>query len=173
MSTRARAATLSATAGVLLVVAAAVVPRLTGEDVRVHWPPLHAWWGPRLEPGIVAAVAVGALLVVVNGGLLLAPATVPWLWAVILGISGFAFPTAIALITARSRDPQVTARLSGFVQPVGYLLAAIGPFTVGLIHQATGNWTVVLILLMASGIPLTAAGLRLSARVFVDDEIRG
>lgn len=113
----------------------------------------------------------GALLMIGNGGLLLAPSTVPWLWAVILGVSGFAFPTAIALITARSRDPQITARLSGFVQPVGYLLAAIGPFAVGLIHQATGDWTAVLILLMASGIPLTIAGLRTSSRAFVDDEL--
>lgn len=113
----------------------------------------------------------GALLMIGNGGLLLAPSSVPWLWAIILGVSGFAFPTAIALITARSRDPQVTARLSGFVQPVGYLLAAIGPFAVGLIHQATGDWTAVLLLLMASGIPLTIAGLRTSKRAFVDDEL--
>lgn len=115
--------------------------------------------------------AFGGLLVIGNGGLLLAPATVPWLWAVILGISGFAFPTAIALITARTRDPHVTARLSGFVQPVGYLLAALGPFLVGLIYQATGNWTLVLVLLMASGVVLTVAGLRVAHPTWVDDEL--
>src|SRR5699024_10128377 len=41
-------------------------------------------------------------------GLLLAPASAPWLWAILLGISGFAFPAAIALITARSRHSHVT-----------------------------------------------------------------
>lgn len=104
-------------------------------------------------------------------GLLLAPATVPWLWAVLLGLSGFAFPTAIALIAARTHDPHVTAQLSGFVQPVGYLLAGIGPFVVGAIHEATDGWTVVLVLLMCSGLGITLAGLRVARPVLVDDEV--
>nr|WP_281496915.1 MFS transporter [Ornithinimicrobium sp. F0845] len=123
---------------------------------------------PSLQPWMYA---FGALLVIGNAGLLLAPATVPWLWAIILGTSGFAFPTAIALITARTRDPQVTARLSGFVQPMGYMLAAVGPFVVGVIYQATGTWTIVLILLMLSGVVLTLAGLRVSRHTWVDDEL--
>lgn len=104
-------------------------------------------------------------------GLLLAPSTVPWLWAVLLGLSGFAFPTAIALITARTRDPRITAQLSGFVQPVGYLLAGTGPFLVGLLHEFTGGWTLVLMLLMLTGVGITLAGLRVAKPVFVDDEI--
>lgn len=116
-------------------------------------------------------VAFGAFIVVGYGGLLLVPAQVPWLWAAVLGLSGFAFPTAIALITARSRDPRVTAQLSGFVQPVGYVLAAVGPFAVGLIRDVTQGWTVVLVLLMASGVLLTLAGLRVSTHVYVDDEL--
>lgn len=104
-------------------------------------------------------------------GLLLAPTTLPWLWAILLGLSGFAFPTAIALITARTRDPRVTAQLSGFVQPVGYLLAGIGPFAVGAIHAATGGWTLVLALLVASGAGIAFFGLRVARPVFVDDEI--
>lgn len=116
-------------------------------------------------------VSFGLLVVAGYAGLLLAPAQVPWLWAVILGLSGFAFPTAIALITARSRDPRVTARLSGFVQPVGYVLAAVGPFAVGLIRDLTQGWTLVLVLLMASGVLMTLAGLRVSTHVYVDDEL--
>lgn len=116
-------------------------------------------------------VAFGGLLVAGYLGLLLAPATVPWLWAALLGLSGFAFPTAIALITARTRAPHVTAQLSGFVQPVGYVLAAVGPLVVGVIHAATGGWTVVLVLLMLSGVALTLAGLRVSRASYVDDEI--
>lgn len=123
---------------------------------------------PSLTPWMIL---FGTLLVVGNGALLVAPATVPWLWAILLGISGFAFPTAIALITARTRDPQVTARLSGFAQPTGYLLAAIGPAVVGVIYQAAGNWTVVLILLMLSGVVLTVAGLRVAHPSWVDDEL--
>ena len=116
-------------------------------------------------------VAFGALLVSGYTGLLLAPAQVPWLWAVLLGLSGWAFPTAIALITARTRDPRVTARVSGFVQPVGYVLAAVGPFAVGFVHEVTQGWSVVLGLLMVSGLGMTLAGLRVSRRVYVDDEL--
>ena len=112
------------------------------------------------------ALAVGGYL-----GLLLAPTTLPWLWAVLLGLSGFAFPTAIALITARTRDSRITAQLSGFVQPVGYLLAGIGPFVVGAIHATTGGWALVLGLLAMSGVGITLFGLRVARPVFVDDEM--
>lgn len=117
-------------------------------------------------------VAMGVLLVAGYLGLLLAPATLPWLWAVLLGLSGFAFPTAIALITARTKDPSVTASLSGHVQSLGYTMAAIGPFVVGVLHDVTGGWALVLILLMTSGLGLTLAGLKVSRPVLVDDEIR-
>ena len=121
---------------------------------------LHAWM-----------ITFGTMMALGYVGLLTTPATVPWLWALMLGVSGLAFPTAITLIGARTRHPSVTAQLSGFVQPVGYALAAIGPFAVGLIHDATGNWDVVLVLLMATAFPLTIAGLRVASPTYVDDEL--
>lgn len=132
-------------------------------------------------PGVIArgrglaqmVLAFGALLVVGYGGLLLAPATLPWLWAVALGTSGFAFPLVIALITARTRSHVVTARLSGFVQPVGYLLAALGPVVVGVIHAATGGWELVLGLLVATAAPFVLAGLGAVRPSYVDDELAG
>ncbi len=136
-------------------------------------------FGGLLMPTVIARsrtlapwmVAFGVLLVAGYAGLLVAPDRVPWLWAVLLGLSGWAFATAIALITARSRDPRVTARLSGFVQPVGYVLAAVGPFAVGFVHEVTQGWTAVLVLLMTSGLAMTLAGLRVSRHVYVDDEL--
>ncbi|MGD6979766.1 MULTISPECIES: MFS transporter [Citricoccus] len=106
-------------------------------------------------------------------GLLVAPVAGAWLWSVLLGAGGFAFPTAISLIPARSRDPHVTARLSGFVQPFGYILAALGPLAVGFLHAGLEDWTLVLVLLAASGVVMAVAGLRVSGRVFVDDELAG
>lgn len=123
---------------------------------------------PTIAPWMIS---FGVLMVLGYTGLLLAPASTPWLWAGLLGVSGFAFPTVIALITARTRDPGVTARLSGFVQPLGYMFAAVGPFVVGMIYEATGTWTLVLVLLMASGVVLTLAGLRVSRPTWVDDEL--
>lgn len=117
------------------------------------------------------AVSFGVALALGYVGLLLAPATVPWVWALLLGHAGLAFPTAIALIAARTRHPSVTAQLSGFVQPVGYALAAIGPFLVGMLHAATGGWSLVLALLALTAVPLTVAGVRVARPTYVDDEI--
>ena len=117
------------------------------------------------------AVSFGVMLALGYTGLIVAPATAPWAWALMLGYSGLAFPTAIALIAARTRHPSVTAQLSGFVQPVGYALAAIGPFLVGLVHEATGGWTLILVLLALTSVPLTIAGVRVARPTYVDDEI--
>lgn len=116
-------------------------------------------------------VAMGASLAAGYLGLWLAPATTPWLWAILLGLSGAAFPTAIALITARTRDPHTTTMVSGFTQPFGYVLAAAGPFTVGALHQVTGNWTIPLLALVASSVVMVLAGLVAAAPGYVDDEL--
>jgi methylthioxylose transferase len=58
----ARAAIASATVGLVLVAAAIAVPRWTDEDVRVHWPPLHADWDPRFGVLTLPAIAIGLLL---------------------------------------------------------------------------------------------------------------
>jgi CP family cyanate transporter-like MFS transporter len=152
------AGTLVAWLGGLGVVGGLVMPGLIARSQDVSW----AVW------------ALGAILVVGYAGLWLAPARQPWgpwLWATLLGVAGWTFPGAIALITARTTHPSVTAQVSGFVQPVGYLLAAVGPFLVGVIHSATGGWTAVLALLAASAVVMTAAGLMVARPRFVDDEI--
>lgn len=123
---------------------------------------------PNLAPWMIA---FGAAMLVGYLGLLIAPAMLPWLWALLLGFSGFAFPATIAMLTSRTRHPSVTGRLSGFVQPAGYLLAAVGPVVIGIVHSATDSWTVPILLLVATVVPFTWAGLRISRPVFVDDEL--
>ncbi len=152
----------ASTAGALqaLLSSVGIVGALVMPTVIARSRGLHAWM-----------ISFGVLLAMGYAGLLVAPATVPWLWALMLGASGLAFPMAISLITARTRHPTVTAQLSGFVQPVGYALAAVGPFLVGIIHDATGGWNLILVLLMATSLPLTLAGLRVARPVFVDDEL--
>jgi CP family cyanate transporter-like MFS transporter len=158
-----RDAGLSAsTAGALqaLLSGVGILGALTMPTVIARSQGLHAWM-----------VTFGVSLALGYVGLLVAPATVPWLWALLLGLSGLAFPTAIALITARTRHPSVTAQLSGFVQPIGYALAAVGPFVVGLVHDATDGWSLVIVLLALTSVPLTLAGLRVARPAYVDDEI--
>ena len=55
----------------------------------------------------------------------------------LIGSGGMAFATAISLIPARSVDPEITARLSGFVQPVGYIRR---DWTVRCRHVVFGIW---------------------------------
>jgi CP family cyanate transporter-like MFS transporter len=43
---------------------------------------------------------------------------------------------------ARAPDPLTAASLSGFAQGAGYLLASTGPLLLGVLHTATGGWTV-------------------------------
>ena len=104
-------------------------------------------------------------------GLLLAGMHLPLLWAFLLGIGGFCFPTAIALIPARSRSHVVTAKLSGFVQPYGYLLAGTGPVVVGAAYGVTGQWREILIALVASAVLMGVIGVRAAAPVTIDDEL--
>lgn len=113
-----------------------------------------------------------ALLGVGYGGLLLAPTTVPWLWPCALGVAGFCFQVALVLITSRTRDYRVTAALSGFTQSIGYALASVGPFLVGWVHGLTGSWSLPLVLLLASAVPMAWSGWHACAAGTVDDEIR-
>ncbi|MEV6903053.1 MFS transporter [Amycolatopsis sp. NPDC051372] len=82
-------------------------------------------------------------------GLLVAPAFSPLLWSVLIGIGMSVFSLALTVIALRARTGAETARLSGMAQGFGYLLAAVGPFVFGLLHDATGSWSVSLIVLIA------------------------
>lgn len=112
----------------------------------------------------------GILLVGGYAIVLFAPVTLGVLGATMLGLSGFAFPTSLVLINARTRHHAVTARVSGFVQPIGYSVAGLGPLLAGIVHDAVG-WPPVLYGLMASGVALTAAGLLLNRASIIDDEL--
>jgi len=97
----------------------------------------------------LCAVAVVALF-----GLLFAPLSTVWVWAVLQGIGqGGLIAVAMTTIVLRSRDPHVAAHLSGMAQCVGYLLAAIGPLVVGLIRSWTGSfgWSAVLFVALGTG----------------------
>ena len=77
-------------------------------------------------------------------------------WIGLLGLGqGAALGLAIYFTMARAPDPAVAASLSGFAQSVGYLIATTGPLAVGFVHDATGGWTVpVLIVLVITGLEL-------------------
>ncbi|CAN5240803.1 MFS transporter [soil metagenome] len=100
------------------------------------------------------AGAVGLL------GLLLAPLSGVWVWAVVQGLAqGGLFSLALTMVLLRSPDSHVASHLSGMAQSVGYVPAALAPLGVGLLHQWTGGFQVVAGLVALIGIGLVVTGL--------------
>jgi MFS transporter, CP family, cyanate transporter len=102
-------------------------------------------------------------------GLIVAPGALPWLWSVLLGIGLGAFPLALVLIGLRAATSAGTVALSSLVQGVGYLLAATGPVTVGVLHERTGDWVLPLLVLLGLLIPKFVAGWIAAAPGTVDE----
>lgn len=108
-------------------------------------------------------VLVTTLVAAGYAGLMTAPVQGAWLWSALLGVGqGGAVGLALTLIVLRSGDAATASRLSGMAQTVGYLLAAAGPLAAGAVHQATGSWTVPIVLVLcvcaaALGVGLLAA----------------
>ncbi|MBW8483115.1 MFS transporter [Actinomadura parmotrematis] len=88
------------------------------------------------------SLAAGTALFGLAGyaGLWAAPATAPWLWAVLLGVANCSFPLVLTMIGMRGRDGATVIRLSAFAQSTGYLLSIPGPFLVGVLYDRTGGW---------------------------------
>ena len=64
----------------------------------------------------------------------------------------------LLLISMRAPDPRRAALLSGMAQGVGYLVASLGPLTLGVVHGLTHEWHWPIGVLLAMLAPMTAAG---------------
>jgi len=122
----------------------------------------------RVVPSLFA-VAIAAGLAGI-AGLLFAPAEAPWLWVGLLGLTPLFFPLALVLLGLRTRTHEGAVALSGFVQSVGYAIAAVVPFAVGVIHEATRSWTGPLLLLAMVVVASIPAGFVAARAHTVEDE---
>lgn len=122
---------------------------------------------PRILVAGTAAIAAPAYL-----GMLLAPASVPWLWVILFALANTTFPMALTLIGWSGRSGDTTALLSSFVQSFGFLIASLGPLLVGILLQATTGWTVPLIFCLVLVIPFAIAGYIAAAPGYVDDQLK-
>jgi CP family cyanate transporter-like MFS transporter len=104
-------------------------------------------------------------------GLTFAPLSVSWLWAVLIGVSQGTFPLILTMLGLRTRTSEGTAALSGFAQSTGYVVAALGPFGMSILHDATGGWTVPLLCLAVLVLPLAAAGAGAARPAYLEDEL--
>ncbi|MDY5059241.1 CynX/NimT family MFS transporter [Staphylococcus simulans] len=82
--------------------------------------------------------------------------------------SGFSLCMTFFSIRARTSDGSIA--LSGFGQSIGYFIAAIGPFLIGLLHDVTGGWISGIISLVTMGVLFYVFGL-LSSHGEVEDEL--
>ncbi|RAL24292.1 MFS transporter [Thermoflavimicrobium daqui] len=65
------------------------------------------------------------------------------LCVIIIGLSqGACISLSYTLIGLRAKNAQQAEQLSGMAQSIGYLLAAMGPFLCGYIHDFTHSWVI-------------------------------
>jgi CP family cyanate transporter-like MFS transporter len=118
-----------------------------------------------MAPVIIAGMAVtiaGAL------GLWFAPTFAPWLWSLLSGGVVIMFTIGLVLINLRTSSPAGAVAVSGMVQGVGYLVGAVGPLVVGIIHSYVHDWTWEFILIIASALVGIFPLIVLRKKVMVD-----
>jgi CP family cyanate transporter-like MFS transporter len=118
----------------------------------------------RMRSQLLLVVPTVAALAGGLAGLLYAPLGGAVAWALILGAGqNAALGLAVFFTAHRAPDAATAASLSALAQSVGYLLASAGPLEVGLLHSATGSWTLPVMVLFAFNGVLLVAGI-LAAR---------
>ncbi|MFF7247378.1 MFS transporter [Embleya sp. NPDC008237] len=113
----------------------------------------------RLRP---AFVVVSVSMLVGFTGLLFAPVALPVLWAAAVGLGFCSFPLVLSVIGSGGTGAAETTALSTLAQSLGYAVAATGPFALGLMHGATGGWTLPMVALVVTAVGQLLVGLVLS-----------
>ncbi|KJQ53225.1 MFS transporter [Microbacterium sp. SA39] len=114
--------------------------------------------------------------VAVSGGLiglagfLLAPTAALPLWVCFFGLTAIMFPLSLVLLSIRARTPESAVALSGFVQSIGYAIAAVFPLLVGLLHETTSGWQVPLLVVGSVLVVSIPAGIVAGRRRTIEDE---
>ncbi|NUR63497.1 MAG: MFS transporter, partial [Catenulispora sp.] len=88
------------------------------------------------------ALALGVVFALGFVALMVAPVTLAFVAAVLIGVGMAAFPLVLTMIGLRGGSPAGTAALSAFSQSAGYLIAASGPIMFGLLGHALHSWTI-------------------------------
>jgi CP family cyanate transporter-like MFS transporter len=104
-------------------------------------------------------------------GLVLVPGSA-WAWCALAGfMSGIVFTLALTLPLDVADDAAEAAAAAGMMLGVGYLISGIGPFALGAVRDAAGNFTSVMWILAAllaintlASLPLTHERLRGGSR---------
>lgn len=124
--------------------AAFATPVLASSPLRQRW-----------VAGFLVAMSAIAL-----GGMVWHPVAGAVAWMVLLGLSqGGTIALALTFIVVRAPDARRATELSGMAQTIGYLVAGAGPLVLGAVRDATGNWTVPLVIALVVLAPELGCGL--------------
>ncbi len=107
-------------------------------------------------------VASLSVLLVLSGlmGIIYAPPASAWVWIMLGGLGmGATFSLGLSLVVLRTRTPLHATALSGMSQGVGYIIAAAGPFLVGVLYEHSGGWHSAGIFLLAIGLVVWLMGM--------------
>jgi CP family cyanate transporter-like MFS transporter len=124
--------------------------------------------GSLFAPGLAArfpdqripVAATVALIATGFAGLIVAPVSVPLVWMLLIGLGqGGSIALALTMIGLRSPDSEHAGKLSSMAQGVGYLIASVGPFALGVVHEASGGWSLPMVVLLVLLVPQLLAGL--------------
>jgi CP family cyanate transporter-like MFS transporter len=139
-----RAGTMLGIALLLGIPTALLMPLLTARSRDQTW--------LVLVPFVAWGAAIAGLLADPVGG---AP-----LWMVLAGLGqGAGFSLTLTLIVLRSPDGAHATALSGMAQALGYVVSASGPLLLGILHDATGTWTLPLIVMLVLCVAMLVCGL--------------
>jgi CP family cyanate transporter-like MFS transporter len=106
---------------------------------------------------VVASTLLGTASSV---GLLIAPGDLALVWSAGVGLAGGAtISLALTLFALRTRDGTDAAALSGMAQSIGYGIAAVGPFMIGALHDATDGWDVPAVIFIVDWVLIGVSGL--------------
>ncbi|HCE7222234.1 TPA: MFS transporter, partial [Pseudomonas aeruginosa] len=109
--------------------------------------------------GLTALMLAGFL------GLAWAPASLPLLWALCLGLGiGGLFPMGLIVCLDHFDAPQRAGQLAALVQGAGYLIAGVSPWIAGLLRDSLGSFTGAWLGLTAVAALLLGLGLRFDPR---------
>lgn len=132
--------------GVLTFVAIPIsllLPPIVARSGQPHW------WLAGLSLCSVAGIL----------GFLLSPTAAPLVWTLVLGIGLSVFSMALTVVTTRASSAEQAVALSSAVQGVGYTIAAVGPYAIGVVREFAGGWSMPLTALAITAVVQTVVGL--------------
>jgi CP family cyanate transporter-like MFS transporter len=144
-------------AGMSASAAGAVLSTVFFINIPISYAAPH--FGARMKDQRPLLIGLSAMGLVGFVGLIIAPGSLAWVWAVFLAFGMAVFPVVLAFFPARGGTAQGTAALSTFSQSIGYLLAAVVPLTFGVLHEATGSWTGPLLIVVVATVLQAVVGL--------------